>query len=439
MSKLKSKKNQQTEVKVAEKDLEVKDVKVGIEDEDQEIISVSQDKAKRALKALLSKQSGIMAMLYAKHDEYNKQYFNSKLSVPLITIEKMSNKSLGAYNSGADNIGIENHIYMNRNFIALNTEPRILETLKHEMIHQYQDEVLYEKFSEDGNQLHTGAKRPSDWHNKDFKEWAEKIGIVANGRNCTGSPAHMPEAKSYNRKFVCGCIATNGYPLTVWSTREIKAVCQVCGKPFMEVKKSGGTIKVSQSFIEREGEDAVQLTMRKAYNSFERFADKQELNEKLKAIREKDIEYKEGAYQKGCNAYAEGFLYWLAWNSPAAEEEAARKAAEEEAARKAAEEEAARKAAEEEAKLPTADVVANSEPGTVIELPKKKRGRPAKVKTTDVAVTSEVGNEIESKSVGEAADIAPPKKKRGRPAGSKNKKVKGAVVNEEGNATEQTE
>jgi predicted SprT family Zn-dependent metalloprotease len=235
----------------------------------------------------------------------------------------MSNKTLGKYNSGHDTIGLTNHIYFNRNFIALNTGTRILETLRHEMIHQYQDEVMYEKTDNEGKLIHGGQKRPKDWHNGDFRDFAKKVDIPAIGKHCTGSPANMPEAKSYNRKFRCGCMASNGHPLTIWSTREVDAVCNVCGEPFEEVKKSGGTIAVVLSDIEKGGQDAVEAKMQKEFKSFEKFQDKYELTEALEEVKSAGEAYKEGIYQKGHLSYTAGFRYWLAWGSIESKDKAA--------------------------------------------------------------------------------------------------------------------
>lgn len=284
------------------------------EEDEQPIIEVSQNEVKKALKVLLSKQNDVLAVLYQKHEAYNEEYFGGRLSVPLLTIDKMSNKTLGNYTYGSDSTGLENHIRMNINFIALNTETRILETLKHEMIHQWQDEVLYEKKNKDGSYHHCGEKRPKEWHNKDFKEKAQQVDIPALGKRCYGNPAHMPEAKSYNRKFACGCIATNGHPLTIWSTRAVKAICEVCGERFDETKKAGIVIPVTLSHIERLGEDAVMMQMLTEYRNFQRFAKKLELQEVVNHLKAQKVAYKEGIYQKGHRAYSENFHYWVAFN-----------------------------------------------------------------------------------------------------------------------------
>jgi len=280
---------------------------------EQPIVEVTQLEVKKALKLLQTRQNSIMDVLYKAHEDYNHRHFQGRLSVPIITIEKLSHRTLGSYMANADSAGLENHIILNRNFVALNTETRILETLKHQMIHQYQDEVIYEKHSKDGQIIHVGEKRPKDWHNKDFKDWATNTGIAANGPKCYGSPAKMPEPKSYNRKFVCRCVASNGYPLTIWSTREIKATCQVCNSAFVELKKAGDVIPVEASDVEDKGQDAIENRMRKEFSSFEKFKEKYALTAKVKELKKSGTGYKEGIYQKGHNACLAGYHYWVAF------------------------------------------------------------------------------------------------------------------------------
>jgi len=283
------------------------------DDDEQPIIEATQIEVKKALKALLTKQSDIMEVLYKAHEDYNARYFQGKLSVPLITMDKMSHLTLSSYVIGTDTSGLENHIRLNRSFIALNTETRILETLKHEMIHQYQDEVIYEKHDKFGILVHEGEKRPKDWHNKDFKSWALNVGILANGRKGYGNPAKMPEPKSYNRKFICKCIASNGYPMTIWSTREIKAVCSVCNSAYIELKKAGDTIPVGASDIEVKGQDAIEDKLKVKFKEFTKFKEKYSLSDKIKELKKSGTAYREGIYQKGHNAYLQGYHYWVAY------------------------------------------------------------------------------------------------------------------------------
>lgn len=317
------------------KEVEVKDV-------EQPINEVSQEEVKRALKMLLTKHDSMLATFYSKFDEYNDEYFGGQLSTPLITVAKLSNKTLGNYQPGRNHLQIENHIQLNRNFVALNTEERVLETLRHEMIHQWQDEIAYAQkgvlddfktyqkatLTEDGEIVYVEAtqkKRPKDWHNKDFKEMAAVVGIPANGPKCTGNPADMPEPQSYNRKFRCGCVASNGHPLTIWSTRAIVATCGICGENFVEVgkiDKNAKTIGVNASHVELPGQDAVKESMKDKYKYFERFADKTDKDEFVaRLVEHLDVndeeELAQGVYQKGHNGYKEGKRYWVAYTADA--------------------------------------------------------------------------------------------------------------------------
>jgi hypothetical protein len=318
------------------------------EPKQQEIAEVDQDEVKKALRLLTTRENSYLGFLYEKWEEYNDLYFFGQLNQPLITIDKMNNKTLGSHTRGQNDMGITNHIRLNRNFIALNEDERILETLRHEMIHQWQEDVLYMKEgvakreiklpagfgsltnkdeptiikrTKSGSPLMEKGEqkpRPKDWHNKDFKEYAVVVGIPAKGDKCYGNIANMPEGKSYNRKFSCKCIASNGAPLTIWSTREIKAVCQICKKPFQEQKKEGKTVKVTLSHIEQPGEDAVFEAMKtKGFTHFEKFKSKRDKDRFLDELykgNDDGLEVEQGAYQKGHNAYQEGFTHWVAYN-----------------------------------------------------------------------------------------------------------------------------
>ena len=293
----------------------IRDEEEHIDQIEQLIIEVTQIEVKYALKLLLSKADEVLGILYKAHADYNDKYFHGKLSMPLITIDRLSHRTLSKYTVGTDSSGIENHIVLNRSFVALNTKTRLLENLKHEMIHQYQDEILYEKHNENGELIHPGEKRPKDWHNKDFQAMSKVVGIPAEGPKCYGSPAKMPEVKSYNRKFVCGCVASNGYPVTIWSTREVKAVCSVCHKPFTEVQKSGDVIPVASSDVEAAGQDAVEIRMRNEFTEFQKFKERDSLETAIRKLEKQGIAYKEGIYQKGHNSYLHGYIYWLAYTS----------------------------------------------------------------------------------------------------------------------------
>ena len=295
---------------------------------EQEVHHVDMDAVKKALKVLITKEESIVGMLYEKHAEYNKKFFGDLLSLPIITIERMSNKKLGTYTIDGHALKLKNHIKFNPNFIALNTEERILETLRHEMIHQLQDEILYTedenevgKEVEIGEYLATKRKKPKEWHNKDFRDWAEVVGIPAIGKNCVGNPAIMPEPKSYNRKFICGCVASNGFPVTVWSTREIDATCNACGEEFMEVEKQdkrAQTIEIKKSHVEQDTSDAVFDMYEDKYDWFMRFKEKDERDTFIEKLPEGTMK-EHGVYQKNHKMYGMGYRYWLAYTEGVSE------------------------------------------------------------------------------------------------------------------------
>lgn len=315
--------------------------------DEQPIIAVTQDAVKRALSVFLTKENNFLSHMYAKHTEYNERYFDGLLSFPLITTDKMSNKTLADYQPGTNEVGIENHIRLNRNFVALNEMARVERTLLHEMIHQWQDEVLYmqtgqepkpvriptlsaEHLKQMNDTLETGfpvtfengyqPKRPKkNWHDRYFRAMASYVGIPAKGSKCTQDPVEMPEAKSYNRKFACECVASNGKPVTIWSTREVHAKCMDCGSIYNELQKSGAVVKTSQSHVERDGEDGVQTAKYKeGYTHFERFKDKVEQKEFIETLG--GLLLDEGHYQTAHNSYKEGYRYWVAYIGEVAEE-----------------------------------------------------------------------------------------------------------------------
>lgn len=311
---------------------------------EQEIVEVSQEQVKEALRILLTRKSEITANLYEKHTEYNGCHFCSELSTPIITIDKLNNKTLANYTEGKDGMELEHHIRFNHNFIALNEPERIYETLIHEMIHQWQDEVLYApdnathmkkikmpQRDEDGKIVYVEGfqkKRPKEWHNKDFKDMAAICGIPAKGTKCFGSPSNMPVPQSYNRKYMCGCVADNGYPVSIWSTQEIKAICQRClvkgrSGEFVEVsKKDPNARTITIKFgVEIGDQDIVHDTMTAKYQNFMRFDTKLKKDDFIDRLNLGDIEehpvvaLEQGVYQKNNNAYKKGDRYWIAYST----------------------------------------------------------------------------------------------------------------------------
>jgi predicted SprT family Zn-dependent metalloprotease len=322
------------------------------QDAEQEIIEVSKERVKEALRTLLSRKNKFIAMLYEKHAEYNETFFEGALSTPVITIDKMDNRTLGNYTYEGDPMAVDQHIKFNQNFVALNEDGRIFETLRHEMIHQWQDEVAYAKRGAKDEELkmtkipkidpeskaivfesELQRRRPKETHNNEFRLYAAIVNIPANGPNCTGNPANMPEPQSYNHKFACGCRATNKYPITIYSTRLDVLdmfVCQKCisegrsGKLVLMDKQrpNAKTIEVKLSHVEKPGQDAIMDEMTGKFGEFVRFPKKSLKDKFVAELSDRDVPeehplvLEQGVYQKGHNAYAWGHRYWVAYTMP---------------------------------------------------------------------------------------------------------------------------
>lgn len=181
------------------------------------------DQIKRGLRELLIRDNYFLARIYAKYNELNKLYFDNKLSIPLISVGKLNRRQLAIYEN---TLLLGGHIRFNQEIIALQLSKKICETLLHQMIHRWQDTILYPAL---------GKENPANWHNKDFQEMAAKVGLPAEGKRGFGSLAILSKNKKRSQKFCCSCQNSKGGKLAIWSTTEIEAVCSVCGVAFTEV------------------------------------------------------------------------------------------------------------------------------------------------------------------------------------------------------------
>jgi hypothetical protein len=89
-------------------------------------------------------------------------------------------------------------------------------------------------------------------------------------------------------------------------------------------KKKGGSVDII-SDVEQPGQDAVAVKMSQSFTHFDRFLVKKDLTDKVAELKKSKADYSEGIYQKGHNAYRQGFRYWIAWNDAPAKS-ASRKA-----------------------------------------------------------------------------------------------------------------
>lgn len=187
-------------------------------------LSDPQMQAKEAIKDIQSNEDRLLALFYETHREYNAKFFEGKLSLPIISVEKLNNKTLGSFQERND-LNLDFHIKINSRMIELNTDTVILNTLKHEMIHQWQAEILYTP--------HGIKKRPKCWHNTDFDFKAKDIGCVF-----PNPDAVMPPSRNKPRiKYRCDCIDDSTYkPLIISLPWELDAVCNNCGKTFIPLE-----------------------------------------------------------------------------------------------------------------------------------------------------------------------------------------------------------
>lgn len=103
--------------------------------------------------------------LYSWYDLFNKEFFESGLGVAVLSFDTVRINTLGHYVIGRNGIGIEHNI--NLNFLHLDCEKwRLLRTLLHEMIHQYQIAFGLKDRTCQGN-----------YHNKAFRAKAISLGI----------------------------------------------------------------------------------------------------------------------------------------------------------------------------------------------------------------------------------------------------------------------
>lgn len=173
--------------------------------------------------------------LYKWGEVFNKELFGESLSTPAIQIENQRVNTLGSYRIFTNGFGLDHEITLNQIYVERPFEC-LLETLLHEMIHEWQK--LY------------GKQSKSNYHNKEFRLKALSFGLVVNAKGQslgvirgsftkllekygidiinlkTGSLDSVPkERKSNQKKWSCGCTNIRAYT-------EVRAKCMKCGNMF---------------------------------------------------------------------------------------------------------------------------------------------------------------------------------------------------------------
>lgn len=189
--------------------------------------------------------SGIIKILSEWIERFNLE-FKLKIVTPCVVIDKKSVRVLGTYRYGFNGIGTRNEITINSKHLQRPLFD-ILETLLHEMLHQWQD-------------MH-GESSSGNYHNKEYQtkaidlgitsdHWGHSLGIIKNGAfekmldsygvSTEGALYYNPErpkkiirgitGNSKLKKWSCGC-------QNVWAgVKDFRAKCEVCLNRFVLVK-----------------------------------------------------------------------------------------------------------------------------------------------------------------------------------------------------------
>jgi len=182
------------------------------------------------------------AVLHQWAERFNSE-FQLGLQVPAIRIDSIRRRALGTYQPGRNGLGVKHEITLNAKHLGRPLAEQ-LETLLHELIHEWQD--LY------------GKAGRGNYHNRQFRNKAMLYGLIVSHRGyllgirpgrftklleqhgvgiqSLRTPEERPVAvvhrgHSKMRKYRCGCT-------TVRCATEFIARCEVCGQRFEEAPPS---------------------------------------------------------------------------------------------------------------------------------------------------------------------------------------------------------
>lgn len=185
--------------------------------------------------------------LYTWYDRFNKEFFDSKLGVAVLSFENSRITTLGHYVPGRNGIGIEGNINLNSRHLD-RAKWCLLRTLLHEMIHQYQ---IFTN-EDDSHRSH------KNYHRKSFRVRAETLGIPCDARGHSIEPpkgpfvdflrqyginiksqktiGNLPKmvGSSKLKKFSCKC--TPPINVRVADITRFSAKCNHCGGDFISAE-----------------------------------------------------------------------------------------------------------------------------------------------------------------------------------------------------------
>lgn len=174
-------------------------------------------------------------------ERFNKEFFDSKLPIAVLSFEKRRVNNLGHYVTERNAIGVQDNI--NLNSVHLYREKwQILTTLLHEMTHQYQRRL--------GSFSDKEKVKSNNYHNKEFLEMTKSFGLIYNkkgqrieppterfvsflkkfGEEITEEKNYIkPIGKSKLKKYSCQCEPAINIRV---AKEEFSATCNLCKEEF---------------------------------------------------------------------------------------------------------------------------------------------------------------------------------------------------------------
>ena len=180
----------------------------------------------------------LVSTLHAWMERFNVE-FKLDIEIPAIQVEALPFRTLGTYRSGRNGFALKDEITINARRVQ-RPLGRILATLLHELLHEWQDKH--------------GRPGKRNYHNIEFRAKARSLGLIVNRRGHTQvvaghftdilnkhgigfEPTPTPSVElpvtvngpgSKLKKWSCGC--TN-----VRAAVELKALCGRCRRWFVQV------------------------------------------------------------------------------------------------------------------------------------------------------------------------------------------------------------
>ena len=159
---------------------------------------------------------------------FNKEFFNSKLTMAVLSFERSRITTLGHYVTERNAIGVNDNI--NLNSIHLCREKwQILSTLLHEMVHQYQRRL--------GSFSDKEKVKGNNYHNKEFLDMTESFGLIHNKKGQRIAP---PTGRfvSFLKKYNVEITKEKHYERKVGISKLKKYICQFIPAINIRVGKS---------------------------------------------------------------------------------------------------------------------------------------------------------------------------------------------------------